>query len=156
MSTQRRFLTPRSGASFRPRALIGVGAVSLLALSLTACGGSSDAGGGTESKALKVLIAAPQEGAGKILEQEFEAETGTDIQVEVVPYDQIQTKAILDAQSGTNNYDVIQYWYTSVGALAESGALADITSWVDDDSDIDSADFIQIIFGASTQYDGKT
>lgn len=157
MSTQRRILTPRLGAhTSRSRTLLALGGVSVLALTLSGCGGSSNAGGETGSDTLKVLIAAPQEGAGKILEKEFEAETGTDVQVEVVPYDQIQTKAILDAQSGTNNYDVIQYWYTSVGALAESGALADITSWAQSDADIDEADFIQSIFGPYTQYDGKT
>ncbi len=83
-------------------------------------------------------------------------ETGTKVEVEVVPYDQIQTKAILDAQSGTNNYDVIQYWYTSVGRWPRSGALEDITDWVKDDADIDADDFIQSIFGPYTQYDGKT
>src|SRR5690554_6064340 len=102
-------------------------------LILSSCAGGDGGGGESsgEGQTLKVLIAAPQEGAGEILESEFEDETGVDVEVEVVPYDQIQTKAILDAQSGTNNYDVIQYWYTSVGALAEAGAIADITDWVE-------------------------
>lgn len=125
-------------------------------LVLAGCAGGSDPGGDPSGKTLKVLIAAPQEGAGKILEADFEKETGAKVEVEVVPYDQIQTKAILDAQSGTNNYDVIQYWYTSVGALAEAGAIEDITDWVDGDDAIDAPDFIQSIFGPYTQYDGKT
>lgn len=127
-------------------------------LLLTACSGgdAGEGGGGGDGSTLKVLIAAPQEGAGKILEEDFEAESGVEVEVEVVPYDQIQTKAILDAQSGTNNYDVIQYWYTSVGALAEAGAIADITEWVDGDEEIDAPDFIQSIFGPYTQYEGAT
>lgn len=150
MSAQRR-------SSLRPtrrRTAAALAALTASGLVLAGCasGGGSDAG----DKTLKVLIAAPQEGAGKILEADFEEKTGTKVEVEVVPYDQIQTKAILDAQSGTNNYDVIQYWYTSVGALAESGALEDITDWVKDDADIDADDFIQSIFGPYTQYDGKT
>lgn len=153
MKKQRSFSSPvlRKGAT----------AVALLAsasLVLAGCaGGASDGGGDSgDAKTLKVLIAAPQEGAGKILEAEFEKEAGVEVEVEVVPYDQIQTKAILDAQSGTNNYDVIQYWYTSVGALAEAEALADITDWVDGDKDIDSADFIEAVFGPYTQFDGRT
>lgn len=133
--------------------MLAVTAVS--GLLLAGCSGDAGDGGG-EASTLKVLIAAPQEGAGKILEADFEAETGVEVEVEVVPYDQIQTKAILDAQSGTNNYDVIQYWYTSVGALAESGALADLTDWVEGDEEIDAPDFIQSIFDPYTQYEGAT
>ncbi|KRA24038.1 hypothetical protein ASD65_06085 [Microbacterium sp. Root61] len=154
MSVQRRSSFP---ARLTRRVTTTVAIASALGLVLAGCaGGSGEADGGDGAKTLKVLIAAPQEGAGKILEADFEAETGVEVEVEVVPYDQIQTKAILDAQSGTNNYDVIQYWYTSVGALAESGALADISEWVDGDKDIDSADFIEAVYGPYTQYEGAT
>lgn len=134
-------------------ALLATTSLVLAGCSSGTSGGDNDSG---DSATLKVLIAAPQEGAGKILESEFEELAGVEVQVEVVPYDQIQTKAILDAQSGTNNYDVIQYWYTSVGALAEAQALDDITDWVEGDSDIDSADFIEAIFEPYTQFDGRT
>jgi multiple sugar transport system substrate-binding protein len=154
MSVQR-----RSSSFTRPtrRVTTAIAFTSIAGLALAGCaGGSGGASGGDGDQTLKVLIAAPQEGAGKILEADFEAETGVEIEVEVVPYDQIQTKAILDAQSGTNNYDVIQYWYTSVGALAEAGALADLTDWADSDDAIDSADFIEAVFGPYTQYEGAT
>lgn len=153
MSVQRRSssLLPLAG-----RATAAIAVASVAGLVLAGCGGSGNAAEGDGDQTLKVLIAAPQEGAGKILEADFEAETGVEVEVEVVPYDQIQTKAILDAQSGTNNYDVIQYWYTSVGALAEAGALADITEWVETDEEIDSPDFIEAIFGPYTQYEGAT
>ncbi|KAA9159715.1 extracellular solute-binding protein [Microbacterium lushaniae] len=153
MSVQRRSSSPAR----RARRLTAVIAVASSAgLVLSGCGGGTgdDSGGGSQT--LKVLIAAPQEGAGKILEADFEEETGVEVEVEVVPYDQIQTKAILDAQSGTNNYDVIQYWYTSVGALAEADALADITEWVEGDEEIDSSDFIEAITAPYTEYEGAT
>jgi len=154
MSVQRRSSSP---ARLSRRALTATAIVSAAGLVLAGCaGGASESGGDSDGKTLKVLIAAPQEGAGKILETDFEAETGVEVEVEVVPYDQIQTKAILDAQSGTNNYDAIQYWYTSVGALAEAGALADITEWVEGDEDIDASDFIEAIYGPYTQYEGAT
>ncbi len=154
-------MSVQRSSSARPsvrRAMIGVSAVVITGLALAGCAGSGSGSASEDAagKTLKVLIAAPQEGAGKILQSDFEAKTGAKVDVEVVPYDQIQTKAILDAQSGTNNYDVIQYWYTSVGALAEAGALEDITDWTRNDADIDSADFIQSIFTPYTQYDGKT
>ncbi|MEJ1088234.1 sugar ABC transporter substrate-binding protein [Microbacterium sp. Mu-80] len=140
----------------RAAAVIATSAVAGLMLAGCSGGGGNSSSSGDGEQSLKVLIAAPQEGAGKILEAEFEDQTGVSVEVEVVPYDQIQTKAILDAQSGTNNYDVIQYWYTSVGALAEAGALQDITDWVESDAEIDSSDFIDAIFGPYTQFDDQT
>ncbi|MGD9607376.1 MAG: ABC transporter substrate-binding protein [Leucobacter sp.] len=136
----------------------GTGLALAVSATLVFTGCASGGGGGDDGGAqtLKVLIAAPQEGAGKILEADFEERTGAQVEVEVVPYDQIQTKAILDAQSGTNNYDVIQYWYTSVGALAEAGAIADITDWVAEDPEIDSSDFIEAVFEPYTQFEGRT
>ena len=148
-----------SSSAVRRRITATLALISVAGLAIAGCAADNGSGDGSSSsggKTLKVLIAAPQEGAGKILEADFEAETGANVEVEVVPYDQIQTKAILDAQSGTNNYDVIQYWYTSVGALAEANAIKDITDWVDSDAAIDSDDFIEAIFDPYTQYDGRT
>ncbi|MGO2097857.1 MAG: extracellular solute-binding protein, partial [Candidatus Microbacterium stercoravium] len=115
----------RRRSSYR---LIAASAVTAGVIVVAGCSGSAsdDEGAGT----LSVLIAAPQEGAGKILEEEFEKTHDVDVTAEVVPYDQIQSKVTLDVQSGTSAYDVIQYWYPTVGALAEAGALADITDWV--------------------------
>lgn len=152
MSKQRSFST-------RPRLAVRTVALSsvlVLAGALAACSNDESGGDSSGDQTLNVLIAQPQEGAGKILQEEYEAATGVEVNVEVVPYDQIQTKATLDAQSGTNYYDVIQYWYTSVGALADAGALADITEWVESDDEIDSDDFIQSIFDPYTQYEGAT
>ncbi|WP_300266977.1 sugar ABC transporter substrate-binding protein [Microbacterium sp.] len=135
--------------------LIAVAALTAGAIVTAGCSGtpSGDESAGT----LSVLIAAPQEGAGKILQEEFEStHDDVEVDVEVVPYDQIQSKVTLDAQSGTGAYDVIQYWYPTVGALAEAGALADITDWVEGDEDIDRPDFIDAVYQPYTQYDGKT
>ncbi|MGO1921865.1 MAG: ABC transporter substrate-binding protein [Microbacterium sp.] len=141
----------RSRSSYR---VIAASAVTAGVIVVAGCSGTpaEDEGAGT----LSVLIAAPQEGAGKILEEEFEKAHDVEVEVEVVPYDQIQSKVTLDVQSGTSAYDVIQYWYPTVGALAEAGALADITDWVAGDEDIDQADFIDAVYQPYTQYDGKT
>ncbi|WP_441842473.1 ABC transporter substrate-binding protein [Microbacterium gubbeenense] len=134
--------------------MVAASAVTAGIIVVAGCSGTpaEDEGAGT----LSVLIAAPQEGAGKILEEEFEKAHDVEVEVEVVPYDQIQSKVTLDVQSGTSAYDVIQYWYPTVGALAQAGALADITDWVADDGDIDQADFIDAVYQPYTQYDGKT
>ncbi|WP_162893090.1 ABC transporter substrate-binding protein [Microbacterium halotolerans] len=130
---------------------------SVIAAGVIVTAGCSGTPSGSEGAGtLSVLIAAPQEGAGKILEKEFEATHDVDVEVEVVPYDQIQSKVTLDVQSGTSAYDVIQYWYPTVGALAEAGALADITDWVSESEDIDQADFIDAVYQPYTQYDGGT
>ncbi|MGO2091904.1 MAG: ABC transporter substrate-binding protein [Microbacterium gubbeenense] len=141
----------RSRSSYR---VVAASAVTAGIIVVAGCSGTpaEDEGAGT----LSVLIAAPQEGAGKILEEEFEKAHDVEVEVEVVPYDQIQSKVTLDVQSGTSAYDVIQYWYPTVGALAEAGALADITDWVAGDEDIDQADFIDAVYQPYTQYDGKT
>lgn len=141
----------RSRSSYR---VIAASAVTAGIIVVAGCSGTpaEDEGAGT----LSVLIAAPQEGAGKILEEEFEKAHDVEVEVEVVPYDQIQSKVTLDVQSGTSAYDVIQYWYPTVGALAQAGALADITDWVAGDEDIDQADFIDAVYQPYTQYDGKT
>lgn len=141
----------RSRSSYR---VVAASAVTAGIIVVAGCSGTpaEDEGAGT----LSVLIAAPQEGAGKILEEEFEKAHDVEVEVEVVPYDQIQSKVTLDVQSGTSAYDVIQYWYPTVGALAEAGALADITDWVAGDEHIDQADFIDAVYQPYTQYDGKT
>lgn len=141
----------RSRSSYR---VIAASAVTAGMIVVAGCSGTpaEDEGAAT----LSVLIAAPQEGAGKILEEEFEKTHDVDVVVEVVPYDQIQSKVTLDVQSGTSAYDVIQYWYPTVGALAEAGALADITDWVAGDEDINQDDFIDAVYQPYTQYDGKT
>ncbi|CAN5498578.1 extracellular solute-binding protein [soil metagenome] len=136
------------------RSRVGIlAAASALTLIAGLAGCSAGGGGGGDADTVRLLIAQPQAGAADILKAEFEKETGKTVDLTVVPYDQIQTKAVLDVQSGANQYDAIVYWYTGVGALADAGALADITDWIA--SDIDADDFIKSIYDPYTLYDGK-
>ncbi|MGM1030320.1 MAG: ABC transporter substrate-binding protein [Actinomycetota bacterium] len=153
----------RQGGTSRPVCAIAILGVSTLALAGCAAGGgggdgdgNADSNGEASDSTLSVLIAAPQAGAGEVLEQRFEeANQGIDVEVTVVPYDQIQTKAILDVQSGTNQYDAVVYWYTSVGALAEGGALLDLTDWISSNDALGADDFITSVFDPYTLYDGQ-
>ncbi|MEA2512828.1 MAG: multiple sugar transport system substrate-binding protein [Thermomicrobiales bacterium] len=106
-------------------------------------------------KTLNFLIIQPHAVTGELLKADFEAATGAKVNVTVVPYDQVQAKATLDVQSGANELDVIDYWYTTVGALASQGILEDLTDFIANDPDIDPADFIPSIYDTYTLYDGK-
>lgn len=139
-------------------------AVPTLSTLLAACGSDDDkkastsAGGGRADFAgetLTFLAAQPQAGAARLLKAEFERATGARVRYTVVPYDQIQAKATLDVQSGAAQFDVFQYWYTSVGALADQGVFEDITDWVESNGDIDAGDFIASIYDPYSLFDGK-
>jgi multiple sugar transport system substrate-binding protein len=42
-------------------------------------------------------------------------------------------KATLDVQSGANEFDVIDYWYTTLSALVEDGVVVDVTDLIERD-----------------------
>jgi multiple sugar transport system substrate-binding protein len=109
-----------------------------------------------EGATLNFLIIQPHAVTGDILKAEFEAATGASVNVTVVPYDQVQQQATLDVQSGANQLDVIDYWYTTVGALSTQGILEDITDRVDAATDeIQPDDFISSIYDTYTLFDGR-
>lgn len=134
------------------RGVLSLAAV-LTAISLTAC--SSDAGAGTEGDALagdyegeefNILLNASHEGAGEWLSEEFEAETGVQVNVTTVPYDEIASQLTLDQQSGANTYDVSAPWYVSLGDLADDGSIQPLTEYVEATPEIDVEDFIPSIW----------
>jgi multiple sugar transport system substrate-binding protein len=101
------------------------------------------------------MIIQPHKVTGDILKADFEAATGATVNLTTVPYDEVQAKAILDVQSGANQFDVFDYWYTTIGALASQGIVEDLTDWIASDPDIDPADFIPTIYDVYTLYDGR-
>lgn len=103
---------------------------------------------------LSFLAAQPQAGAAELLAERFEEETGATVEFTVVPYDEIQATAILDVQSGAAEYDVFQYWYTSVGALAEGGVFADITEFIESSDALDQDDYLGAIYDPYSLYEG--
>ncbi|WP_245429529.1 sugar ABC transporter substrate-binding protein [Mesorhizobium sp. DCY119] len=92
----------------------------------------------------------------EILKNEFLKQTGVTLNITAVPYDQLQQQATLDVQSGNNQYDVIDYWYTSVGALATEGTILDITDRIDaHKGDINPDDFIPGVRDTYTLVNGR-
>lgn len=117
--------------------------------------GTGQGADGLAGQTVRFLAAQPQAGAAEILKDRFEEETGATVEYTVVPYDQIQATAILDAQSGAAEYDVYQFWYTSIGALANADALVDLTDFIADSNSLDEDDWLPSIYDPYTLYDGK-
>src|SRR6266542_1917572 len=144
-------------------AAIGLGLPAVSAL-LAACGadpgdelgldrlGNAQSGSG---RALSFLSLQPHALAARQLARDFQVATGSVVRVTIVPYDQIRSKAIVDVQSGAADYDVFDYWYTTVGELAHQGVLEDLTDFIEQSRDIHPGDFISSIYDPYTLVDGR-
>lgn len=109
-----------------------------------------------DGQSLNLMIIQPHVVTGRILAEQWEKLTGAKVNVTAVPYDQVQSKATLDVQSGTNNFDVIDYWYTTVGALANDGVVTDVTAWIErDKAEIQPDDYLRSLYDPYTLADGK-
>jgi len=108
-----------------------------------------------EGEQLSFMTIQPHAVTGDILKAQFEELSGATVNVTVVPYEEVQAKATLDVQSGANQFDVFDYWYPTVGALASQGILDDLTEFIEGDPEIDAADFIPSIYDVYTLADGR-
>ena len=107
-------------------------------------------------KTLNLLIIQPHVVTGKALAEDFGKLTGAKINVTAVPYDQVGVKATLDVQSGANEFDVIDYFYTYKGQLAEDGIIEDVTDLIErDKAEIQPDDFIKTIYDLYTEHKGR-
>ncbi len=103
---------------------------------------------------LNLLIIQPHAVAGRLLADLFAKATGGNVELTIVPYDQLGSKATLDVQSGAGAYDVVEYWYVDLGSLAEGGVLTDVTGRLGE-PDIALDDFIPPILDPYTLAQGK-
>lgn len=108
-----------------------------------------------DGETLNFMIIQQHVATGDVLKADFEAATGATVNLTAVPYEEVQAKATLDVQSGANEFDVVDYWYPTIGAMATQGILEDITDFVANDPDIDPADFIPSIYDTYTLYEGR-
>lgn len=141
----------------RRRFLAGASAGALgLGLSGTPLGRAFAQAKRFDGQSLNLMIIQPHVVTGRILAEQWEKLTGAKVNVTAVPYDQVQSKATLDVQSGTNNFDVIDYWYTGVGALANDGVVTDVTAWIErDKAEIQPDDYLRSLYDPYTLADGK-
>ncbi|MGF1646717.1 MAG: ABC transporter substrate-binding protein [Kineosporiaceae bacterium] len=155
---------------FPRRDFLGLAAAGSVAATLSACGGEDDedpaptpaAGTAPESAApvssaaagasLNVLYIEPHAGASEQLAAEFRARTGATINATIIPYDQVEQRAIDDVRSGAPTFDVFEVWYVSVGALAAAGVI-DRLDGLAVTPEVDSPDFIPSIYDPYSLYD---
>lgn len=110
---------------------------------LTACSGGSDsstqgssssAGGGTLSGTLTFTTWASdaEKAAFQKIADDFKAQRGATVKVEVLPYDQIRT--VVDRRLQAKQApDLFRVSYTDVSGYAQTGALADLTDHLGED-----------------------
>ena len=76
--------------------------------------------------------------------------------VTAVPYDQVSVKPPLDVQSRAHEFDVIDYFYTYKGQLADDGIIVDVTDWIErDKAEIQPEDFLQRVYDTYTLHNGR-
>ncbi len=133
-------------------------------LALAACGGGSGSGSSaapapgaaiptgplTGTATLTTWGAAQEIAAFKKLAADFKAARGADVTIEVLPYDQIRT--VVDRRLQANQApDLFRVSYTDVGTYATSGALADLSGYLEPGF---GDAFLPALWGA-VQADGK-
>lgn len=104
---------------------------------------------------LSALLITSHEGAANWLKAEFEERTGATVELTIVPYDEIGATLALDQQSGASTFDVAAPWYVSIGDLAASGSIQDLTDWIEGDDALDVDDFIPAVYDPYTLVDGR-
>jgi len=136
---------------------------SVLLFSLTSCGkagnGAKDPKGNGKSKEeLNLLLEGhPTSNALKQLAPEFEQETGIKVNLEIVPYSDLTSKALLNFSQKSDRYDVVMDdWVHGVGyAKAEYiQSLQDFASNKDIGNYYDPEDLVKA-YREVPQFDGK-
>lgn len=138
-------------------------AAAVIALLAAGCGSDSAAAGeggdvfagDFEGQTLNLLLNASHQGAGRWLSERFEEETGVQVDVTTVPYDEIASQLTLDQQSGADVYDVAAPWYVSLGDLAADGTIQPLTEFVESTEEIDVEDFIPSIWEPYSGVEGE-
>lgn len=107
-------------------------------------------------KKLKFMVIQPHAGSIEPLSAAFAELTGAEVEAVQIPFDQVRAQATLDVVSGTNDFDVFEYFYTDLGALARDGVLADITDRIEADrASVDPDDFLGSLYDSYTLIDGR-
>lgn len=105
---------------------------------------------------LKFMMINPHAGSIEPLSAAFAEMTNATVEAVKVPYDQITAQATLDVASGTNAFDVFEYWYADKEALVRDGVVADITDRIEAEKDlIDPDDFLGSLYDAYTLVNGR-
>ncbi|MFE9763939.1 ABC transporter substrate-binding protein [Streptomyces sp. NPDC005808] len=116
----------------------------------------SDAEAAPAGVTLKVLVNTPHLATyNNVLAPRWEQQTGGKLVATAVPYDQLIATQIADAQSGTGEYDIFDYFYYGLGSLVEADALVDITSWIAQHKELNTRDYLPSVYDAYTLFQGR-
>ncbi|NMB62294.1 MAG: sugar ABC transporter substrate-binding protein [Chloroflexi bacterium] len=99
-----------------------------------------------EGQEITFLTIQPHTVASQNLAQWFEEETGCKVTVDVVPYDNVVEKAVLDVTSGVGYYDVVDFWYPGLGTLVENGVLRNLDDWYAENEEVLELDDLIVTF----------
>jgi multiple sugar transport system substrate-binding protein len=92
---------------------------------------TAGAAGKFAGREINMLAGQPHIVGCRNLAKWFEEQTGARVNCLAVPYPNLPEKGTLDVTSGAGEYDVMQYWYPSLGSMVENGVLVDLTEWWD-------------------------
>jgi len=96
------------------------------AAALGGCGGGGGEGGGGGGLTLSTWGSEQEVAAFRSIGEAFRAETGTPVEVEVLPFDQMRSTMDARLQAGEAP-DLFRVTYTEIGGLSATGALADLS-----------------------------
>lgn len=107
-------------------------------------------------KKLKVMINQSHAGSIDPLSAGFAELTGAEVEGVAVPFDQLRAQATLDVVSGTNQFDVFEYFYTDIEAMVRDDVVADVTDRIEAEKEvIDPDDFLGSIYDVYTLVEGR-
>lgn len=81
--------------------------------------------------------------------------TGGVLEASAVDYTRLTDRIIDDVHSGAAEFDLFDYYYYGLGAIAHAGALVDLTHWTASRTSLHTRDFLPSTYDAYTQYRGR-
>ncbi|MET8827236.1 sugar ABC transporter substrate-binding protein [Streptomyces sp. NPDC004610] len=105
---------------------------------------------------LRILVNSPHIAMHRtVLAPAWQQLTGGTVEVTSTDYLRLTDRIIDDVRSGTAAFDLFDYYYYGLGAMAEAGALVDLTGWIRSRRDLDTQDFLPSIHDPYTLYRGR-
>lgn len=121
---------------------------------LLACMGTTASAGILNGESLRILfMSEPISLAWQKILPEMEAEAGGKIELEIIGYDELRQKVLLDARGDVSNYDLISIDLPWFGEFVGANVLLDLTDLIAN-GDIDVADFYKAAWEAG-YFQGK-
>ncbi|MFJ4790028.1 ABC transporter substrate-binding protein [Streptomyces sp. NPDC088794] len=137
-------------------ATLALSAPALVTLGATAPAWASSPAADFKGITLKVLANSPHASMyTTVLAPAWKKKTGGTLEVTAVDYASITDRVIQDVTSGKGEFDIFDYYYYGLGAIAEAGALVDLTDWIRARADLHTRDYLPSLYDAYTLHKGR-